>query len=477
MMNDTVSLPQVVQDCAGHAPDHDSVGLARFLGSQVAAMQFEHLPPEAIHWARVGILDTVGVTLAGANEPCATLLTQALGTSTGPAVVFGTALRCNPLDAALINGTASHALDFDDCSNTFGGHPSVPILPALFALADEVGATGREFVTAYIAGFEVETKIAMSVNFHHYTKGWHPSATLGVFGAAAACARLLRLDAAQTAVALGLAASGASGLKANFGTMTKPMHIGRCAREGLLAAKLAQAGFTANGHDVFEHPQGFFEVYNGQGHYDAQRGRQAWAAPLDIVSPGIAIKQYPCCGSTHPAIDSALELFEQHKIVADEITRVDIWIHARRLQHTNRAQPRTGLDAKFSVQYVVARALLDGFVSLEHFEGLAFEEARVASLLPRIHAQAYSEDQFDPANHFGGEVRVTFKSGQTLSANVQQPLGRTSANPLPAERLRAKFELCAVRVLGVLPIARACEAIGQIETLDDVRTITALLST
>ncbi len=475
MMNETDTIPRAAQDTATPHTQPPGGGLAQFLGSKVAAMQFEQLPAEAVHWARVGILDTVGVTLAGAIEPCARLLTQALGTSAGHAVIFGTDLRCNPLDAALINGTASHALDFDDCNNTLGGHPSVPILPALFALADEVGATGREFVTAYVAGFEVETKIAMSVHFHHYTKGWHPTATLGVFGAAAACARLLRLNASQTAVALGLAASGSSGLKANFGTMTKPMHIGRCAREGLLAAKLAQAGFTANGQDVFEHPQGFFEVYNGQGHYDAVRGREAWASPLDIVAPGIAIKQYPCCGSTHPAIDSALELFEQHTITADDIARVDIWIHARRLQHTNRPQPRTGLDAKFSVQYVVSRALLDGVVSLEHFEGQAVGDPRVAALLPRVYAQPYDTQQFDAANHFGAEVRVTFKNGQTLSAKVQQPLGRTSANPLPADRLKTKFELCAARVLDASACARAYAAIGQIETLDDVRTITALL--
>jgi len=449
--------------------------LAEFFAQKASQLNFEDLPSEAVHWARVGVLDTVGVTLAGANEPCARILSTALGTSKGPAIVFGTNQAVNPLDAALINGTASHALDFDDCNNTLGGHPSVPILPALFALADEVGATGKEFLTAYVAGFEVECKLAMSVNFHHYMKGWHPTATLGVFGSAAACARLLKLDSQKTAIALALAASGASGLKANFGTMTKPMHIGRCSREGLLAAKLAHGGFTANGMDVFEHPQGFFEVYNGQGNYDPSKGRDVWAAPFDIVRPGIAIKQYPCCGSTHPAIDSAIDIVQQHKFITEDIEHIHIWTHQRRLQHTNRPLPKSELDAKFSVQYVVCRALLDGFVSIDHFENNAFLEDRVISLLAKVKVAPYDDSQFDPSNHFGGEVHVTLKDGRRLTAKVEQPLGRTSDNPLPADRLKTKFELCASMVLDQSVVEKAYELIQGIEHLPDVRVISRSL--
>ena len=169
------------------------MSIAHELAQRITALTYADLPPAAVHWAKVGILDTVGVTLAGSREDTATLAGRALGSGAGPSYVFGNDSRVNPLDAALINGAASHALDFDDCNNTFGGHPSAPILPALFALADEIGANGREFITAYVAGFEAETKIALAVNFHHYTKGWHPTATLGVFGSAAACAHLLKL--------------------------------------------------------------------------------------------------------------------------------------------------------------------------------------------------------------------------------------------------------------------------------------------
>jgi 2-methylcitrate dehydratase PrpD len=451
--------------------------VAAFFAEKVSDLRFEDFLSEEVHWAKIGILDTVGVTLAGANEPCAQILSEALDGSVGQSIIFGQAKTCSALDAALINGTASHALDFDDCNNTMGGHPSVPILPALFALVDELNVSGKDFMTAYIAGFEVETKLAMMVNFHHYTKGWHPTATLGVFGAAAACSKLLNLNAQQTQVALALAASGAAGIKANFGSMTKPMHIGRCAREGLLAAKLAKAGYTANTTDVFEHPQGFLEVYNGKGNYDTSRGLLAWAAPFDIVKPGIAIKQYPCCGSTHPAIDCAIELFQNNQLNPDSIETVDIWIHERRLQHTNRSEPRSELDAKFSVQYVVARALLEGCVSLAHFEGDAYSDQTVRSFMKKINAQPYDAIQFASDNHFGGQVCIKLRTGEVLEAKVQQPLGRTSDNPLPKDRLKKKFDLCGNGIISEKSLESLYVLIDSLESVNDMRQLTSLLHT
>src|SRR5436309_9736721 len=170
------------------------MSLADELARRSAALRFEDLPASAVHWAKVGILDTVGVTVAGSAEPAARLLAQAISPGPGESLVFGTDDRTGALDAALINGTAAHALDFDDCNNTLGGHPSAPILPALFALADERPVDGRAFITAYVAGFETECKLALGVNFYHYSKGWHATATLGVHGAAAAACHLLRLD-------------------------------------------------------------------------------------------------------------------------------------------------------------------------------------------------------------------------------------------------------------------------------------------
>lgn len=451
--------------------------VAEFFATKLSTLHFDEFDENIIHWAKVGILDTVGVTLAGSNQPCAEILSGVLEGSSGNSILFGKSTTCSALDAAFINGTASHALDFDDCNNTMGGHPSVPIVPALFALSDEILVSGKDFIAAYVAGFEVETKLAMMVNFYHYTKGWHPTSTLGVFGAAAACAHLLKLNELQIKVALALAASGSSGIKANFGSMTKPMHIGRCAREGLLAAKLAKAGYTANVKDVFEHPQGFLEVYNGQGNYDIEKGILAWAKPFDIVKPGIAIKQYPCCGSTHPAIDCAISIALEHSIKPEDIQRVEVWIHERRLQHTNRPDPNSQLDAKFSVQYVVARALLESCVSLEHFEDDNYKDSVIRDLMKKIDAQPYDEVQFSSNNHFGGEVRVHLHSGVVLKAKVQEPLGRTSDNPLPADRLKKKFELCANGIISVDTAKQACTLIENLEDLDDIRLLTKLFKT
>jgi len=449
--------------------------LARELAKRINGLNYAGLPDPAIHWAKVGILDTVGVTLAGAREDCTRIVEGVAGRGTGPSLIFGGKRRTVPLEAALVNGTAAHALDYDDCNNTLGGHPSVPILPALFAIADETGASGHDFLAAYVAGFETECKIALGVHFYHYTKGWHPTATLGVFGAAAACSKLMKLSDEQTATALSIAASLASGIKANFGTMVKPLHIGHCTRNGMFAALLARDGFAA-GDRVFEHKQGFFNVFNGEGNYDAAKILPAWGEPLDIVKPGIAIKQYPCCGSTHSALDAMLKLAREHKPAPEDLERVDVWTHARRLEHTNRPEPKSDLDAKFSVQYCMVRALLDRRIAIEHFEGKAYEAPAVRKLLPRVHAAPYTTAQFPADNHFGAEVRVALRGGKSLSARVDEPFGRTSDNPLPAGLLKEKFENCAARALPRERVSALYSAIQGFENLRDVREVTAIIA-
>ena len=451
--------------------------LALELAGRINALRYEDLPPEAVHGAKVGILDFTGVTLAGAGENTATIPRDILlrGAAGGASLVFGANSRVNALDAALVNGTASHALDFDDCNNTIGGHPSAPILPALIALADDIGATGRDFIAAYVAGFETECKIALGVHFYHYTHGWHPTATLGVFGSAAACAKLMKLPDDKVATALSIAASLASGIKANFGTMVKPLHVGHCTRNGLFAALLARDGFTAN-HNAFEHKQGFLNVFNGAGNFDAGKILPAWAQPLDIVKPGIAIKQYPCCGSTHSALDAALSLARSHQPAADDIERIDVWTHTRRLEHTNRPGPKSALDAKFSVQYCLARAILDRTITIAHFEDNDYEQPAVRKLLPRVHAAPYTTAQFPAENHYGAEVKLALRGGKILSEKVDQPFGRTSENPLPAALLKEKFDNCAARALPAERVGALHSAIQGYENLKDVRGVTAIIA-
>jgi len=448
--------------------------IAAQLAGRIHAFDYDALPTAAVEWAKMGILDTVGVTLAGAPEPCAQIALRVSG-SAGPSLVFGSALRISETDAAFVNGTASHALDFDDCSNTLGGHPSAPILPGLFALADAMPVSGRDFIAAYVAGFETETRIARAVNFHHYDKGWHPTVTLGVFGAAAAASRLLELTELQTATALAIAASFSSGLKANFGTMTKPLHMGHCARNGVMAAMLAREGMTAS-HDAFEHRQGFFNVFNGAGNYDADAVMRDWAAPLDIVAPGIAVKQYPCCGSTHPAIDAMLDLVHAHDLTPENVAHVLSWTHPRRLAHTNRPTVRSALDAKFSLQYCLARALMDRQVVLSQFDGDAHLDARVAAVMARIEAAPHPQMSLTSKAHFGAEVTVTTTDGRRLTKAVDIALGRTSENPLPRSRLETKFRDCAGRVLKPDAVNRSLDLLDHIETLKQVSVLGEILS-
>jgi len=445
------------------------------LAKLINALHYEDLPPAAVQWAKVGILDTVGCTIAGSSDPSARIVARALGSAAGPARIFGSDEHLGTLDAALINGTASHALDFDDCNNTLGGHPSVPILPALFALADEMGTNGRDFIAAYVAGFETECKISMGVNFYQYTRGWHPTTTIGVFGATAACARLMRLTDEQTATALSISASLAAGIKSNFGTMTKPLHVGHCARSGLFAALLARDGFTAS-PVAFEHKQGYFEVFNGAGNYDAAKILPAWGKPWDIIEPGIAIKQYPCCGSTHPAIDAMLMLVRAHDVKPDAVERIDSWTHQRRLEHTNRPDPQSTFDAKFSVQYCLARALADRKVVTAHFEESSYRDPAIRRLLALVHAAPYTTAQFPADNHFGAEVKVTLRDGTVLAQKVGQPFGRTSQNALPPGLLKEKFVNCARHALPASNVEQLYAVIQELEQLDDVRKLTALAS-
>ncbi len=447
--------------------------LAETLATRIAATTFDILPDEARHWAKVAILDTVGCILAGAEEPCAQIAAKVatIGGATGPCVVFGTQHRVGPLDAAAINGTAAHALDYDDCSDTLGGHPSAPILPALFALAETKGTNGRDFIAAYVAGWETETRIARGVNFHHYEKGWHPTATLGVFGAAAACARLMNLSVDQTAKALALAASFSAGIKANFGTMTKPLHVGHSARNGLYAALLASEGFSSS-PDALEHRQGFLRVFNGEGNFNPEPIAAEWGKPWDIVDPGLAIKQYPCCGSTHPAIDAMLMLVRDNNLTPAMVKKIESQTHPRRLSHTNRPDPRGALDAKFSVQYCLARALVSGEVLIGHFEDGSYDEPEVRDVLTRVVSTAWPDRPMDLSEHFGADVQVTLADGRVLTQSVPRPLGRGPTIPRPPGLLRGKFIDCAQRVLNQEASNRLHGMLDTLETVNRMTTLT-----
>ena len=455
------------------------MSVAEQLAARITATRYEDLTPEAVYWSKVAVLDTLGVTLAGATEDAPRILYDALelGQTHGPSLMLGSARRLGCLDAALVNGVSSHTLDFDNTSNTMAGHASAIMIPALIAAGEAYGASGKDVLLAHAVGFETGARFGHGLNFHHHEKGWHPTSTLGVFAVTAACARMLGLSSEQTANALGLSASLAAGIKANFGTMTKPLHAGQCARGGLMSALLSRKGFTAN-PNAFEHKQGFFNVFNGPGNFDAARIVEGWGEPFDVTAPGAAYKLYACCAGAHAAIEAALTLVATHGVFDPRsIERVNAWTPARRLAHTDRPQPNSALDAKFRVPYCVARALLDGKVVFEHFEGDAYREERVCGLLPRVHAAPHKPGQFAPDNNNGAVVEVMLTDGSVLSEKVERALGRTAQNPIPLDQLRAKFENCASRVLGPKAVRAALHVIDRFEEVASIKEFTALLET
>ncbi len=442
-----------------------SEGLARF----VAETGFQDLPPQAIFQAKRAILDTLGVALAGCREEGPTIVARLAQEHSAPgrAAVLGWPLCLAPQQAALVNGTAAHALDYDDVSISMRGHPSAPVLPAALALAQETGQGGRALILAFVLGVEVEAKLGAVMGGRHYALGWHPTSTLGTLGAAAAAAKLLGLDTRRTQMALGIAASMACGVRANFGTMTKPLHVGLAARHGVEAALLAAQGFTAS-QEALESPEGFLNAFLGGQAREAHL--PSLGQPYDIVQPGLGQKRYPCCYATHRALDAALDLAPQVK--PEGIARVQVRVSRGTLMPLRRELPRTGLEGKFSMEYCVAAALLDGRVGMATFTDQAVARPQVARLMASVQVE---EDDAPGADVLAmwAEVIVHTSDGSQRSARVEIPKG-DPRRPLSWEELALKFRDCASLHL---PPTRVEEALALISHLEEVDNVSALAQT
>lgn len=455
----------------------DSKNILNTLARQICGFDPALISDHGLHVAKIGIVDTIGVTLAGLPESCVQILlkTPGVGDAIGPSLVFGTSQRTSALDATLINGTASHALDFDDFSSIMGGHQSVPLVAPLFAMADERGLTGRQIIDAYVVGIEVEHRFARAVHPHHYDKGWHPTATLGIFGTVAACAYAMNLGIEKTTVAMAIATSMASGLKANFGTMTKPLHVGHSGRSGLMACYLAEGGFEAN-PSAMDHHQGFLNVFNGEGLFDPTPLTEDWSDPLDIELPVLSLKQFACCGSMHQAIFAMLGLAKDENIEPARVTGIDIGLHARRLRHTNTPFPKSVLQAKFSVQYTVARALQDRALLLKDFEGEAFLEPDIRRLLEITTASPLLDDGPGLTGQWDARVVVTLDDGTKLNREVQDMVGRSGANAMSCDELREKFMDCASLAITNDAAAQAFDALMMLEDYDELDEVVSFLA-
>src|SRR5687767_12241388 len=340
-------------------------------------------PAEARARAAAAVLDTVGVILAGASEPASQSVQRVVAAEGGAGCqVFGASASSSPTGAALANGTAAHALDYDDMCFVSLAHPSAPLVPAAFAAAEVARASGAALLDAYVVGFEIEGRLGALMNPQHYQRGWHCTSTLGTIGAAAAACRLLGLDALAAGHALAIAASEASGLKENFGTMVKPLHAGLAARNGVLAALLARDGMTASGVAI-EGPQGFLRAMDSQ-----DSGIDAAIADLgsrwEILDTGITVKLYPSCAGTHPSLDLMLDVRRQHGFTAGDVERIDIDVDSITLTGLVYDRPATELDAKFSMPFCVAAAVVDGQVGLETFEVTRLTDPDVTSVMDRV---------------------------------------------------------------------------------------------
>ncbi|MHB8574156.1 MAG: MmgE/PrpD family protein [Dehalococcoidia bacterium] len=447
--------------------DEITKGYARFIDR----IRRDGIADDAILAAKRAVLDTLACAIAGSVEPAARIAlatVQELG-GRSQATVIGSDARVNVAQAALVNGASAHALDYDDVIYTLSGHPSVPVLPAVLALAEHVGASGREALTAFVAGFEVECKLARSQGPSHYARGWHATSTHGTVGAAAASAYLLGLDVQQTVMALGIAGSMASGSRQNFGTMTKPLHPGRAAEAGVTAALLAKGGFTADEH-MLEAPLGFIRLFSPNDDQRPDLALRQLGDPFDIIAPGIAVKKYPCCFNTHRALDAVLALRAEAGLAAEAVASVEVQAPASAVSAVIHPRPVTGLEGKFSMEYCVAVALTDGSPRLTSFTDAAVQRPALQALLRRVELVRLPSGG-GAAEGFA-DVTIVTGDGRTLHRRVDEPRG-AGTDPLSWDELAAKFRDCAAVAL---PAEAAEEALSLVERLDSLPDVHRLMA-
>lgn len=414
------------------------------LTQAIAEYALGHLGPlsdEIIELSKRTLIDTVGVALAAREEPPVRILGQTLGDlPAGTSTIWTTGATTDAPTAALLNGTAGHALDFDDVTDIIYGHPSVVLWPAVFAAAEQEGSDGRALLEAFVVGFGVQVALASAMDVRtHYGAGWHSTATIGVIGAAAGVSRLMGLDQQQTRCAIGLAASMAGGSRQNFGTMTKPLHPGLAARDAVYAARLAANGFTAD-VDQLDSPLGYFSMFAPGADVDAALAQLSGTDAL--LTAGINVKKYPCCYNTHRTADAILDLAAQEGIDPADIRRVHVVLEPGGFDPLIHHRPLTGLQGKFSVEYVIAAALLDGNVTLSSFTDEAVQRPEAQELIGKVTwgtapVPPVGPEQWDQAYSV---VTVETDAGEH-AFRTDVPRGDRRA-PLSTADLEAKFTDC-----------------------------------
>ena len=459
-------------------------GATERVAAFISTTRLEDFPPEAVPKAKKAIADTFAAILSGADSEVAEPLRRyvAAAEARGDFPILGTNTTASAETAALVNGTFGHALDYDDVLSMMPAHPSAVIIAAVLATLSAARVDGHAFIEAYVIGVEVGGKIGLGMTVGHYHRGYHATGSLALFSALAALLKLHRADVETSRQAFGIAASMASGLRRNFGTMTKPLHTGIAARSAVTAWRLATFGFTA-APDILEAKSGLYATL-GVSDSSADVTAERLGRPFVIVDPGLALKKFPCCYASHRAMDGLLALRESLGFDAASIERVTCKMPPGGMQVLTYPRPLTGLEGKFSLQYPLAAGVLDGRYSLGSFTDEAVRRPQIEALYGRIDAHedaACRGDDPEFEKRSSGSrgfvtVEVRLRDGRTKAIRVDKAPG-SPARELSWEDLHGKFMDCA-RAARHIPEARAEKAFEGIQALDgspDIRTLVDLL--
>ena len=471
--------------CAGLSGSPNDSRITDYLAGFIEKTRFEDIPADVRELGRKSILDGLGLALAGSRAETGELVRRYLLSNgfagANGATVIGSSMKSAARFAAFANGIGIHADDYDDTQlavakdRVYGllTHPTAPVLPAVLALAEVRSLSGKEMLTAYHAGVEAETKIAEAIAPRHYEDGFHSTGTCGVFGAAAASARLYGLNKAQVLYALGIAGGEAAGLRENFGTMTKPFHAGKAAENGVLAAELASIGWTA-ANDILEAPRGFFHAAGGG--FDPAAIAGKLGNPWTFASPGVSIKPFPSGSLTHPGMTEMQRLIREHHITAAQVDNVDVGTNRNMPNALIHHQPTDHLQAKFSMEFSMASLLLFGKAGLNEYTDKVVNRPEVQDMIRRIHFGVNPVAEAAGYNKMTTLIDIHLKDGKTISGRADFGKG-SPANPMTFEDVTEKFLDCAEYAQWPVSKARGIvETVRGLETLGDVRALAVLCS-
>lgn len=446
--------------------------LARF------ALEPRAIPDDVRHLATNHLVDGIAVMLAGATEASGAIVRAHLKDVGGrtQATVCGSTLRAPLQVAAWANGVAGHAMDYDDTQlatdpqSVYGllTHPTVPVLAGALAAAEGTGASGAALLDAYIIGVEVACRVADAVNPRHYRDGFHSTATMGGFGAAAAAARLYGCDVEQLLRAFGLTASMSAGLRENFGTMTKPFHAGRAAENGLFAVTLARRGWTA-ASDILEAKRGFYSA--AAGGFDASKIEGKLGNPYFFIQPGISIKPYPSGSLSHPAQDVLLDLVREHDVRPEQVGRIRVGVNSHVPDALIHTRPTTALEGKFSLPFQMAIGVLERRAGIAQFVDAKVRDPRTRTLMERVEVYVDPEIEALGYNEMRMKVYITLTDGRRLAGFADKARGHPR-KPMSRDDLREKFMDCATLVM---PGDQAEQVLAWLWVIRDVPRVSDLM--